>query len=127
MREWGAKIAALAPGYCSLEMPIGETHLQHLGFVNGGVLAAIADNVCGLAFTSLLPADRAPLTVEFKINFVAPTQGEKIISYARVVKMGKTLGVVEARLCGVDKNGQEKLGAVVLMTSIAVARPPIAE
>jgi uncharacterized protein (TIGR00369 family) len=124
MQDWGVKLAGLSPGGCELSLSLSPLHLQHMGFVNGGVLAAIADNVCGLAFASLLSAEQAPLTVEFKINFLAPAVGDSLAARAQVIRKGGTLGVVEGRLYGVKKTGEEKLAAITLQTLIAVPKPP---
>lgn len=123
MQDWGVEMTGLSPGRCELALALAPVHLQHMGFVNGGVLAAVADNVCGLAFASLLSAEQAPLTVEFKINFVAPAVGESLAARAQVVRKGGTLGVVEGRLYGVQKDGGEKLAAITLQTLIAVPKP----
>src|SRR5262245_24598045 len=53
--------------------------LQQHGFVHGGVVSAIADSAAGYAALSLMPADTGVLTTEFKINFLAPAAGERIL------------------------------------------------
>jgi len=82
------------PGLCEVHLvPRPELTQQH-GFVHGGVLATLVDTASGYAAFSLMPADAAPLTVEYKLNILRPGGGDKLVARARVVKPGRTLNVV---------------------------------
>lgn len=96
MRMIDAKIVALAPGHCTVEVAARPELCQQRGFLHGGVTAAIADTAAGFAAYSLMPANSSPLTVEFKINLMAPAVGSVFRAEARVVRSGRTLSVVEA-------------------------------
>ena len=84
---------------------------QQRGFLHGGVTAALADTAAGFAAYSLMPAGSSPLTVEFKINLIAPAAGERFIASANVVRSGRTLTIVEtdvsAEAQGRNQNGRE--------------------
>jgi len=61
--------------------------------VHAGIITAIADSACGYAALSLLPAGSEVLTVEYKVNFLAPAQGTRFVARGRVVRSGRTLSV----------------------------------
>ncbi len=77
-------------------MPYSLAVSQQHGFVHGGVVATGLDSACGFAAYSMMPADAAVLTIEFKTNFLAPAKGEKLLFVGRVIKPGRTITVTEA-------------------------------
>lgn len=96
-------------------------HLQQDGYVHAGVLATIADHTAGYAaYTTVDPPNRI-LTVEFKINYMKPAMGERIVCCATVLNNGKTIKVVESSVY-VRNKGREKLTAKGMFTQIAVER-----
>ncbi|HVE49954.1 MAG TPA: PaaI family thioesterase [Casimicrobiaceae bacterium] len=104
MRTLHANLHKIGPGYCAITLePRAEVSQQH-GFVHAGVIAAIADTAGGYAGFTLFPADASVLTVEFKLNLLAPASGERIVAEGFVVKSGRTLtitrGEVHAELGG---------------------------
>lgn len=99
-----------------------ETHLPHWqgveqqhGFVHGGVVGMIADSAAGYAAMTVVPADASVLTVEFKMNLMAPADGEKLIARGEVVRSGRTLIVTQAQVFAV-KAGKESLCALMQQT-----------
>ena len=99
-----------------------EIHVQHWdgieqqhGFVHGGVVGMIADSAAGYAAMSLVAATASVLTVEYKINLVAPADGEKLIARGQVVRPGRTLIVTKADVFAV-KEGKETLCALMQQT-----------
>jgi len=99
-----------------------EIHLAHWqgveqqhGFVHGGVVGMIADSAAGYAAMTLVSPAASVLTVEFKINLVAPADGEKLIARGQVVRPGRTLIVSKAEVFAV-KDGQETLCALMKQT-----------
>jgi uncharacterized protein (TIGR00369 family) len=96
MGHLGARLTALAPGFCEITVDYRPELTQQHGFVHGGVLASIADSAAGYAAFSLMPADASILTVEYKLNLLRPGQGEAMIARGRVLKPGRTLTVVQA-------------------------------
>jgi uncharacterized protein (TIGR00369 family) len=119
MKTLRIEIVRLEPGDIELAMPYSDCYTQQHGFVHAGIVATALDSACGYAAFSLMPADAAVLTVEFKINLVAPAKGERFLFGARVVKAGRTITVCEGRAVAVDAEG-EKLVATMTGTMMAV-------
>ncbi|MCB1756124.1 MAG: PaaI family thioesterase [Gammaproteobacteria bacterium] len=93
MRLLGARLTALEAGFCEIHLPYREELTQQHGYFHGGVVATLADNAGGYAGASLMADDCAVLTVEFKVNLLAPAQGDKLLARGRVVKSGRTLTI----------------------------------
>jgi uncharacterized protein (TIGR00369 family) len=100
-----------------------EELTQQHGYFHAGVSASIADSASGYAAYSVMPADYSVLTVEYKINLMAPAAGEMLIARARVVRSGKTLKICAADVFTV-KDGVENLCATSLSTIMALAGKP---
>jgi uncharacterized protein (TIGR00369 family) len=115
MRYLGAGVTALAPGECEIQVPYREEMTQQHGYFHAGVAAAIADSASGYADYGLMPVTSSVLTVEYKINLVAPAAGETLIALARVLRSGKTLKICAADVVAV-KDGKETLCATTLST-----------
>jgi len=96
---------------------------DHYAGVMKGVVATIADSACGYAAYSLMPADASVLTVEYKINLLAPAVGDRFIARATVIRPGRTLTVVEADVFA-SVQGEERRTATMLATIIAVRDRP---
>jgi uncharacterized protein (TIGR00369 family) len=123
MRLVGAEIVAVTPGEVELALDRRPEVLQHNGFFHGGVTAFLVDNATTVAAGTLIDrARRTVLTAEYKLNFVSPAAGERLICRAKVLKPGKNLTVVEAKVyCRTE--GEEKLTAVALATIACIDRP----
>lgn len=115
MRLLGAELAELRAGECEIRVRFREELTQQHGYFHAGVTAAIADSACGYAAYSLMAADCSVLTVEYKINLVAPADGEALIARGRVLRSGKTLKVCAADVFAV-RGGGETLCATSLAT-----------
>ena len=117
MAHIGARLVSVSPGECAIACaPRSELSQQH-GYVHAGVVAAIADSAAGYAAMSVAPADTEVLTVEFKLNLLAPATGEELIARGRVVRPGRTLTVCEATVDAV-LDGVETPCAILLSTMI---------
>ena len=119
----GAEIVAVAPGQCAVAVRMKPELTQQRGFLHGGVTAALADTAAGFAAYSLMPAGSSPLTVEFKINLIAPAAGERFIASANVVRSGRTLTIVETDVSA-ETNGETKMVAKMLATLICIENTP---
>lgn len=119
MQHLGAEIVALRPGQCEICVACRDELTQQHGYFHAGVTASIADTACGYAAYSLMPPDHSVLTVEYKINLVAPAVGDSLIARARVVRSGKTLKICAADVFGI-KDGVENLCATMLSTIMAL-------
>ena len=121
MTTLGATLDSVSPGLVEIIVNPHPAILQQHGFVHGGVVSAIADTAAGYAALSLMPADTGILTTEFKINFLAPATGERILARGRVVKAGRTLTLAQAEVFA-KTGGQEKLVALLTATLMVVKR-----
>jgi uncharacterized protein (TIGR00369 family) len=115
MKLIGAAMTAVAPGRVTIELPVRDDLTQQHKFVHGGVVGMIADSAGGYAAFTLMPADSSVLTVEYKINMLAPAAGDKLVARGEVLKPGRTLSVVRADVYGVSAVG-EKLVASMQQT-----------
>jgi uncharacterized protein (TIGR00369 family) len=115
METIGAKILALAPGRCEIELPYRRDLCQQHGYLHAGITTAIADSAAGYAAFSLMPAGASVLTVEFKVNLMAPGAGERFFARGQVIRPGRTLMVAEAEVLA-EANGGRKPVAQMLAT-----------
>lgn len=111
----GATMTALEPGRCTIELPVRADLTQQHGFVHGGIVGMIADSAGGYAAFTLMPADASVLTVEYKINMLAPAKGERLVATGSVVKPGRTLSIVRADVHAID-GARETLVAAMQQT-----------
>jgi len=117
----GAELVALSPGRCELHVPITEAVKQQHGFVHGGVLSYAADNALTYAGGTAL---RVPVvTSEFKINYLRPAIGERLIARSEAVHTGKSQAVCRCDVFVVN-DGEEKLCAVAQGTIAALPAAP---
>lgn len=123
MRLIGAQIEALAPGRVAIALPFRDDLCQQRGFLHGGVTTAIADSAAGYAAYSLMPKGASPLTVELKINLLAPALGERFVATAQVLRPGRTLTIVEADVTA-ESNGTAKPIARMLATLMCLENTP---
>jgi uncharacterized protein (TIGR00369 family) len=119
MQTIGASLAAVEPGRVVIELPWAQALTQQHGFLHAGMVATALDSACGYAGFSLMPAEAAVLTIEYKINLLAPAQGQRFRMEGVVVKPGRTVTVAEGRAWAVDAGG-EKLIATMACTLMAV-------
>ena len=119
MHHLGARIVELQPGHVVVEVKFGEPLSQQHGYFHGGVVAALADVASGYAAFSLLEADASNVTVEFKLNLLAPAEGERLVARGSVIKPGKTLTVCQSNVFSATGAG-ERLCATALGTFMAL-------
>ena len=119
MQTIGATLAAVEPGRVSIEMPWAQPLTQQHGFLHAGMVATALDSACGYAAFSLMPADAAVLTIEYKINLLAPARGERFRMEGLVIKPGRTVTVAEGRAFAIE-GGREKLIATMNCTLMAL-------
>ena len=110
-----ATLPVVEPGLTEIHLPHWAGVEQQHGFVHGGVVGMIADSAAGYAAMTLVSASASVLTVEFKMNLMAPADGEKLIARGKVVRPGRTLVVTQAEVFAV-KDGKEKLCALMQQT-----------
>jgi uncharacterized protein (TIGR00369 family) len=97
----GASLSAVEAGATEITLPYRADLTQQKGFVHGGIIGMIADTACGYAAYSLMPKSASLVTVEYKINILAPARGS-LVARAKVVKSGRTLTVARAEVYAED-------------------------
>ena len=119
----GAEITAVAPGYCAIALvPRPELSQQH-GYVHAGVVSAIADSAGGYAGFTLFPSDASVLTVEYKLNLLAPAAGDRIVAEGFVVKPGRTLVITRGEVHA-ERDGTRSLVAIMQQTLMIMRGKP---
>jgi len=119
MSTLGARLVALGPGYCAIEVTPSAALSQQHGYVHAGVIAAIVDTAGGYAGFTLFPAEASVLTVEFKLNLLAPAEGERVVAEGFVVKSGRTLTITRGEVHA-ERGGRRTLCALMQQTLMAM-------
>jgi uncharacterized protein (TIGR00369 family) len=91
----GFQLTSVRHGESVIELEAGDTHANPMGTLHGGILCDIADAAMGIAFASTLEDDESFTTLELKINFLRPVWKEKLRATGKMVKRGKSVGMVE--------------------------------
>lgn len=112
----GAQLARVADGEIDIELPWSQSIQQQHGFVHAGAIATIADSACGYACLTRMPEGSAVLSVEFKINLLAPAVGERFVARGRAVRVGKTIGVATAEVVAHAKGKPDVTIAIMQAT-----------
>jgi len=120
MHTLGAKLTRVAAGEVHIDLPYDASLTQQDGYIHAGVLTTLADTASGYAAHTLMEVGARVLTVEFKMNFLAPATGAKFSARARVLKPGRTLTICACDVFAI-KEENEKLVATMLATMFAVA------
>ncbi len=115
MEMLGATLTAIEDGHCEITLAHDRKLTQQHGLFHGGVVATLADNAAGFAAYSLMEDGRQPLTVEFKINLLAPASGASLIARAEVLRAGRSLTHVRADVFSREEE-DEVLTATALVT-----------
>ena len=97
----GASLATVAPGRVEIDLPFRDELTQQKGYVHGGIIGMIADSAAGYAAYSLMPASASLVTVEYKMNILAPGRGP-LVARGEVLKPGRTLTVARAEVYSED-------------------------
>jgi uncharacterized protein (TIGR00369 family) len=119
MRTLGAEITSLGHGKIEIRLGFQSALTQQNGFIHAGVLTSVMDSACGYAAMSVGPEKHDVLSVEFKVNLLAPARGDYFVARAAVKRPGRNLTVCTADAFALQ-NGREKLVATMLATMMNV-------
>jgi uncharacterized protein (TIGR00369 family) len=119
----GAELTELAPGYCAISIRPRPEILQQHGYVHAGIVATIVDSAGGYAGFTLFPADSSVLTVEFKLNLLAPATGDRLVAEGFVIKPGRTLAITRGEVHA-ETGGKRTLVALMQQTLIVMHGKP---
>ena len=116
MEKIGAYLIRIAPGQVEIGLKFREDLTQQHGYLHAGIVTTIVDSACGFAAYSLMPPDSEVLTVEYKVNLLAPAKGERFIAIGRVIKPGRTLTVCSGEVIAIE--GEEKRLIAMMQTTM---------
>lgn len=119
MATLGASLGNIEPGRVVIELPWAAGLSQQHGFLHAGMVATALDSACGYAGFTLMPPDAGVLTIEYKINLLAPAKGQRFRMVGQVIKPGRTVTVTEGRAYAID-DGREKLIATMGATLMTI-------
>jgi uncharacterized protein (TIGR00369 family) len=119
MSTIGASLRRVLPGEVEIEAPFREDLSQQHGYLHAGVVTALVDSACGYSALTLSPPGTEVLSVEYKVNFLAPAAGGGLVARGRVVKRGRTITVCSGEAVIVDGD-REKPVATMLATMLIV-------
>jgi uncharacterized protein (TIGR00369 family) len=120
MRTIGASLTRVVAGEVEIHLPCSDALTQHMGVLHAGVVTAVVDSACGAAAATLMRPDRDVVSVEFKINLLAPATGDALRAIGRVVRAGRTLTVCAGEVWAVA-GADSQIVAVMQATMMAVA------
>ena len=123
MHTIGARMVRVKHGEVELELPFRDDLTQQHGFLHAGILTTLVDSACGYAALSVMDPESAVLSVEYKVNLLAPAVGERMRAIGRVIKSGRTLVVCTGEVIAVA-NGAEQVVTVMQATMMAVRGRP---
>ena len=123
MRAIGAELATLGPGRCAVALPFSEKVGQQHGFFHGGVIGAVADTAGGYAALSLLPAGSEVVTLEYKVNFLRPAAGDRLLAEGSVLRAGRSVTVTRVDVF-VEAGGRGQLCAALQQSIVQAPSPP---
>jgi uncharacterized protein (TIGR00369 family) len=121
----GATLERVRPGEVEIVLPASQAIRQQHGFVHGGLIGAVLDTACGFASLSMMPPEAGVLTVEYKINLLAPAAGERFRMVGRVRKSGRTLTLAEAEAFGVREDGERLIATMTATMMTIVGRDEV--
>lgn len=117
------KAEAVRPGYFESSVDISESHRQQDGFIHAGLMATMADHTAGYAAFSLVPEDHRILTVEFKINFLRPASGDRLLCQSHIIRPGTQILVGESMVFDIKGDTQKEVArALVTLASVPLER-----
>jgi uncharacterized protein (TIGR00369 family) len=121
MTTIGAMLERVEAGKVDIRLPFRADLTQQHGFLHAGTIAAVADSACGYAALSLMPADADVLSIEFKVNMLAPAKGDAIVARAIVIRAGRTIMVCRADIVSITGRDEKLVAAMqgTMMVSYA--------
>lgn len=119
MATLGARLERVLPGEVAISLPFRADLTQQHGFLHAGVVTSVVDSACGYAALSLMEPGAAVLSVEFKVNLLAPAAGTHFLAVGRVVRSGRTLTVCAGELHAIQEE-RDTVVALLQGTMMAV-------
>ena len=119
MKTVGAVLTKVTPGEVVIEWSYDASLAQQHGYLHAGIVTTVVDSACGYAAYTLMAQDSEVLTIEYKVNFMAPARGERFKGIGKVVRSGRTITVCSGDVVAIE-GGKENVVATMLATMISV-------
>ncbi|NIW86643.1 MAG: hotdog fold thioesterase [Gammaproteobacteria bacterium] len=123
MAHLGAELLEVRAGYCRIQLPCRPELTQQHGYIHAGIVGTIADSAGGYAGYTLMPPDSSVLTVEYKLNLLAPASGDRLVAEGHVVRAGRTLVICRADVLA-QRGAEETVCATLLQTLMTMHGKP---
>ena len=123
----GAELVKVLPGKVEILLPFRNDLTQQHGFLHAGIITTLVDSACGYAALSLMPAGASVLTVEFKVNLLAPAKGERFVARGKVVKPGRTITVCSGEVFALGSEDPKSVSTMTATMMTLQGRPDVAE
>ena len=123
----GAELDMVLPGEVTIRIPFRNDLTQQHGFLHAGIVTTVVDSACGYAAFSLMPAKSSVLTIEFKVNLLAPAKGSSFLAKGTVVKTGKTITVCSGEVYALDADAQKLIATISSTIMTLQNRPGVSE
>ena len=121
MKTIGAVLTKVAPGEVVIELSYDASLTQQHGYLHAGIVTTVVDSACGYAAYTLMTPASEVLTIEYKVNFMAPARGERFKGIGKVLRSGRTITVCSGDVVAIE-NGKGKVVATMLATMISVVK-----
>lgn len=122
MRTIGATLKEVRRGQVVIEMPYSPELVQQHTYIHAGIITTILDSACGYSALTCATDDSDVLTVEYKVNLIAPARGQRFVATGHVRKPGRTLTVCEGEVKAIQNDSSEIPVALMLATMIILKR-----
>ncbi len=123
----GAELVKVLPGEVEILLPFRHELTQQHGFLHAGIITTIVDSACGYAALSLMPAAASVLTVEFKVNLLAPAQGKRFLARGKVVKPGRTITFCSGEVFVLGSDATKLVATMTATMMTLLGRPGVDE
>jgi uncharacterized protein (TIGR00369 family) len=120
MQLMGARLVRVDAGAIDIELPFRADLTQQHGFLHAGVVTTMADSACGFAAFTLMPADAAVLTIEFKVNLLSPAKGDVLIATGRILRAGRNVTVCQGEAW--MRTGDERKHVAQMLATVMTVR-----
>jgi uncharacterized protein (TIGR00369 family) len=120
MKTIGARLSHIAPGEVKIELPFSTQLSQQHGYLHAAAITAIVDSACGYAALTLTRKGEEVLTIEYKVNFLAPARGELMIGEGHVTRAGRNITVCAGDVFAHSDGAQKQIA--VMIATMAVVR-----
>jgi uncharacterized protein (TIGR00369 family) len=120
MTTLGAELISVTPGEVAIRFPFRQEMTQQHGFLHAGIVTAVVDTACGAAAFTLMPEQTGVLTIEYKVNFLAPAAGDSFVARGRVIKPGRNVMVCTGEVTAFQ--GERETTIAIMQTTMMVVR-----